>query len=151
MITRPIQWLINPDYMMPIVIGVVLWMSLGTSFLVFIAGLKGIDESLYEAAAIDGIDNRWQELWYITLPAMRGYLLFGAIVAITESMTNTTVIAALTGDEPTDWATWTIVQHAGDHALVRFELGYSSAIIFLLFLAMVVAQKIVQRLLAKVG
>ena len=90
MITKPVQWLIDPDYMMPIVIGVVLWMSLGTSFLVFIAGLKGIDEFLYEAAAIDGIDNRWQELWYITLPAMRGYLLFGAIVAITESMTNTT-------------------------------------------------------------
>ena len=151
MITKPIQWLIDPDYMMPIVIGVVLWMSLGTSFLVFIAGLKGIDEFLYEAAAIDGIDNRWQELWYITLPAMRGYLLFGAIVAITESMTNTTIISALTGDEPTDWATWTIVQHSNDHALVRFELGYSSAIIFLLFLAMVAAQKVVQRLLAKVG
>jgi len=76
-IEKPILWLQDPTFMMPIVILVVLWMSLGVSFLVFIAGLQGIDHSLYEAAAVDGIRNRWQELWYITLPVMRGYLMFG--------------------------------------------------------------------------
>ena len=85
-IDQPIQWLIEPDYMMPIVILVTLWMSLGTSFLVFIAGLQGIDHTLYEAGAIDGVRNRGQELWYITLPSMKGYLMFGAILTITNSL-----------------------------------------------------------------
>ena len=71
---------------MPICIVVVLWMSLGTSFLVFIAGLQGLDPQLFEAGAIDGVRNRWQELWHITLPQMKGHLMFGAIIAITNCL-----------------------------------------------------------------
>ena len=82
---------------MSVVIIVVLWMSLGTSFLAFIAGLQGIDSSLYEAAAVDGIRNRWQELFFITLPQMRGYLMFGAIMAITSSFAAAEQIIPLVG------------------------------------------------------
>lgn len=151
LIDKPIQWLINPDYMMTIVIIVTLWMSLGTSFLVFIAGLQGISRSLYEAGAIDGIKNRWQELWYLTLPAMRKYLMFGAIMTITGSFNAAGNIQALTGATPTDYATWTVMQHLQDYGNVRYEMGYASAIAVILFIAMVGAQQIVQRLLAKVG
>ncbi|MFW6278850.1 MAG: carbohydrate ABC transporter permease [Bacillota bacterium] len=151
-ISQPIIWLQDTKYMMTVVILVILWMSLSTSFLVFIAGLQGIDRKMYEAGAIDGIRNRWQELWYITLPAMRGYLMFGAIMAITQSFAAAHRITALVGEMPsTDYAVHTIVQHLQDYGQIRFEMGYASAMAFLLFLAMVTAQKTVQRLLAKIG
>ena len=150
-IRRPIQWLIDPRYMMAIVIIVVLWMSLGTSFLVFIAGLQGIDPRLYEAGAIDGIKNRWQELWYLTLPTMRGYLMFGAITAITGAFTAAAQITNLVGFPSTDYAAHTIIQHLEDYGGIRFEMGYASSIAVLLFFAMVLTQRVVQRLLQKVG
>lgn len=150
-ISEPVLWLKDPAFMMPIVIIVTLWMSLGTSFLVFIAGLQGIDGSLYEAASIDGIKNRWQELWYITLPVMKGYLMFGAILSITGSFTAASQIQLLTGSLPTDYATWTIMQHINDYGLIRFEMGYASSIAVLLFLFMVYAQRSIQKILNKVG
>jgi len=150
-IKSPIQWLIDPTWIMPIVIIVVLWMSLGTSFLVFIAGLQGIDESLYEAGAIDGVRNRWQELWYLTLPTMRGYLMFGAIMAITSSFTIASEITHLVGFPSTDYAAHTIVQHLQDYGTIRFEMGYASAIAVILFFIMVISQRVVQKLLNRVG
>ncbi len=150
-IDAPVQWLITPDYIMPIVIIVVLWMSLGTSFLVFIAGLQGIAPSLYEAGAIDGVRNRWQELWYLTLPQMRSYLMFGAIMAITSSFTVAGEITGLVGFPSTDYAAHTIVQHLQDYGTIRFDMGYASAIAVILFFIMVVTQRVVQKLLDKVG
>src|SRR5690606_17593708 len=150
-IDKPILWLQDPQYMMTVVIIVVLWMSLGVSFLTFIAGLQGIDRVYYEAGAIDGIRNRWQELWYITLPMMKHHLMFGAIISITNSFAAAAQLQALTGPTPTDWATWTIMQHLNDYGYVRYEMGYASAMAVLLFLAMVTVQRLVQRLLAKIG
>jgi len=148
---KPILWLQDPRWMMSIVILVVLWMSLGVSFLTFIAGLQGIDRAHYEAGAIDGIRNRWQELWYITLPMMKNHLMFGAIISITNSFAAAGQLQALTGPTPTDWATWTIMQHLNDYGYVRYEMGYASAMAVLLFVTMVVAQRLVQRLLAKLA
>jgi len=150
-IDQPIQWLIDTRYMMPIVIIVTLWMSLGTSFLAFIAGLQGIDPTLYEAAAIDGVQNRWQELWYITLPSMRGYLMFGAILTITNSFAAAGQITALVGYPSTDYAVHTVMQHLQDYGTIRYEMGYASTIAVVLFFSMVGAQQIVQKLLAKLG
>lgn len=150
-IDQPVQWLIDTRWMMPIVILVTLWMSLGTSFLVFIAGLQGIDPELYEAGAIDGVRNRWQELWYITLPEMKGYLMFGAILTITNSFQAAGQITALVGYPSTDYAVHTVMQHLQDYGNIRYEMGYASTIAVVLFFAMVGAQQIVQRLLAKVG
>ncbi|NLM39408.1 MAG: sugar ABC transporter permease [Firmicutes bacterium] len=150
-IDKPIQWLVDPNWMMPIVIMVALWMSLGVSFLTFIAGLQGIDDMYYEAAVIDGVRNRWQELWYITLPLMKPHLMFGAIISITNSFAAAGQIQALTGQTPTDWATWTIMQHINDYGYVRYEMGYASAMAVLLFITMVLVQRLVQRLLAKLA
>jgi len=150
-IDKPVQWLVDPQWMMPIVIVVVLWMSLGVSFLTFIAGLQGIDNIYFEAGAIDGIRNRWQELWYITLPMMKNHLMFGAIISITNSFAAADQIQALTGNAPTDWATWTIVQHINDYGYVRYEMGYASAMAVLLFITMVLVQRLVQRLLRSIG
>ncbi len=148
-VDQPIQFLVDPRWMMPLVMVVVLWMSLGTSFLVFIAGLQGIDESWYEAGAIDGIQNRVQELVYITLPAMRPQLMFGAIMSITGSFAAAGQIIPLVGFPSTDYAAHTVVAHLLDYGNIRFEMGYASSIAVTLFITMIVAQRLVQRLLSR--
>ena len=150
-LTEPKLWLTDPKYMMPVMLVVILWMSLGTGFLAFIAGLSTIDVSLYEAGLMDGISNRWQELWYITLPNMKGMLMFGAVMAITQSFGVADVTVALAGFPSTDYAVHTVVNHLVDYGSIRFEMGYASAIATLLFLTMIVCNTVIQKLLRRVG
>lgn len=147
----PILWLENTATILPVVIVVSIWLSLGTSFLAFIAGLQGIDHSLYEAGAVDGVTNRFQELWYITLPSMRPQLMFGAVMQITASFGVGELSANLVGMPSVDYAAHTIVNHIVDYGTVRFEMGYASAIATLLFVVMIGANELVQSLLRKVG
>ena len=150
-INQPIRWFQDPAYMMTLVIIVVLWSSLGTSFLAFIAGLQGINKALFEAGAIDGIRNRWQELWYITLPAMRPQLMFGAVMSISSAFSIGDVVTGLVGFPSTDYAVHTIINHLQDYGGIRYEMGYASAIATVLFLAMIIANKAVKSILSKVG
>ena len=150
-IDTPILWLINPQYMLPICMLVILWMSLGTGFLSFVAGLQGIDGSQYEAGYMDGIKNRWQELWYITLPNMKPMLLFGAVMTITSTFGVCDVTMALCGYPSTDYAARTIVTHLFDYGYSRFEMGYACAIATILFLMMILCNKAIQSLLRRVG
>lgn len=150
-INEPILWLINPQYMMTVVIIVVLWMSLGAGFLAFIAGLQGLDKTLFEAGLIDGIKNRGQELWHITLPSMKPQLMFGAVMAITQTFAVADVTVALCGFPSTDYAAHTVVNHLVDYGSLRFEMGYASAIATILFLVMIYTNRAVQFLLRKVG
>ena len=151
MITEPIQWFKNAEYIMPLCIVVALWTSLGTAFLSFIAGLQGVDRSLYEAGAVDGVKNRWQELWYITLPSMRPQLMFGAIMAITGAFGFGGVVTALCGFPSVDYAAHTIMHHLEDYGGSRYEIGYSSAIAVVLFRVMIGANMLVKKLISKVG
>ena len=151
LITEPILWLRDENYMMGIVILVSLWMSLGVGFLSFIAGLQGVERAQYEAAEVDGVKNRWQELWYITLPNMVPQLLFGAVMAVTNSLAVADVTVALNGFPPTNYATHTIINHLNDYGIIRLEMGYACAIAVLLFFLMLFINKAVQRMLGKVG
>lgn len=150
-INQPIRWFQDPTYMMPLVIVVVLWSSLGTSFLAFIAGLQGIDRAQYEAAAIDGIRNRWQELWYITLPTMRPQLMFGAVMSISSAFSIGDVVTGLVGFPSTNYAVHTIINHLQDYGGIRYEMGYASAIATVLFVVMLISNKVVKNVLSKVG
>ncbi len=151
LITEEIAWFENATYIMPLCIVVALWTSLGTSFLSFIAGLQGIDRSLYEAAAVDGIRNRWQELWYVTLPTMKPQLMFGAVMAITSAFGFGGVVTALCGFPSVDYSAWTIMHHLEDYGGQRYETGYASAIAVLLFAVMVGANALIKKMLSKVG
>lgn len=151
LIDAPILYLSNPQYMLPICMIVILWQSLGTGFLAFVAGLQGVDRAQYEAGYLDGIKNRWQELWWITLPNMKPMLLFGAVMAITQSFGVFAVTVALCGNPSTDYATRTIVEHLVDYGFTRFEMGYASAIATVLFLMMILCNKAIQSLLRRVG
>lgn len=150
-ISEPILWLADANYILPIIIVVQLWLSLGISFLAFIAGLQGVDRSLYEAASIDGIRNRWQELWFITLPMMKPQLLFGAVMQITSSFAISGVSTALVGFPSVQYAGHTIVIHLQDYSGNRFELGYASAIATILFFITMLANIVVQKVLRRVG
>lgn len=150
-ILEPIQWLKDPKYMMTIIMLVQLWLSLGVSFLAFIAGLQTVDRTLYEAGAVDGVRNRWQELWYITLPTMRPQLLFGAVIQITTSFAVADVAMNLAGFPSVNYAAHTIVTHLIDYGSLRFEMGYASSIVTVLFFIMVGTNLLVQKLLRRVG
>ena len=151
LISSPILWFQNANYVMPLCIVVALWTSLGTAFLSFIAGLQTIDRSMYEAAAVDGIKNRWQELWYITLPTMRPQLMFGAVLAITNSFGFGGVVTALCGFPSVDYAAHTIMHHLDDYGGSRYEIGYASAIAVILFVIMFGANRVIKKALSKVG
>ena len=150
-INTEIAFFEDADYVMPLCIVVALWTSLGTSFLAFIAGLQGIDKAQFEAGAVDGIRNRWQELYYITLPNMKDQLMFGAIMSITGSFGFGAVVDALCGFPSVDYAAHTIVHHLNDYGGSRFETGYASAIAVILFVIMVGANAIVKKIISKVG
>ena len=150
-IEAPRLWLTDPRYMMTILIIVILWMSMGTGFLSFVAGFQGIDRSMYEAGYVDGVRNRWQELYHITLPSMKPVLLFGAVMSITGAFNVSDVPRALCGYPSTDYAVRTMVTHLFDYGFSRFEMGYASAIATLLFLIMILCNKAISALLGRVG
>ncbi|MBR4067242.1 MAG: sugar ABC transporter permease [Clostridia bacterium] len=150
-IDAPQLWLTNPASIMPVLIIVILWMSMGTGFLSFVAGFQGIDKSMYEAGYVDGIRNRWQELYYITLPSMKPMLLFGAVMSITSAFNVCDVPRALAGFPSTDYAARTVVTHLFDYGFSRFEMGYASAIATILFLVMILCKKVISAALEKVG
>ena len=149
--SEAILWFDNADYVMPLCIVVALWTSLGTAFLSFIAGFQTIDRSMYEAAAVDGIKNRWQELWYITLPTMRPQLMFGAVLSITQAFGFGAVVDALCGFPSVDYAAHTIMHHLNDYGGSRYEIGYASAIAVVLFVIMFGCNIIIKKALSKVG
>ena len=150
-INEAILWMKTEKYIMPVLIVVQLWLSLGTGFLAFIAGLQTVDRNMYEAAAIDGVKNRWQELWFVTLPAMKPQLMFGAVMQITQSFAVADISINLAGNPSVNYAGATVVTHLLDYGSTRLDMGYASAIATLLFLLMVGTNKLVQRLLKRVG
>lgn len=150
-IKEPIGWLTDSTYTLGIVIVVQLWLSLGTGFLAFIAGLQSVDRSMYEAGIIDGIRNRFQEVWYITLPTMKPQLLFGAVMQIVTSFSVADVSIQLAGFPSTEYSAETAVTHIMDYGMVRYEMGYACALATVLFLAMLLSNKIVTAVLNRVG
>lgn len=151
LLNEPIKWLLDPAYMLGVLILVQLWLSLGIGFLVFIAGLQSVDANLYEAGAIDGVRNRFQELWYITLPSMVPQLVFGAVMQIIGAFAVGSISIDLAGFPSTNYAAETVITHIVDHGQIRYEMGYASAIATVLFVAMFLTQRIVTRLLSRVG
>ena len=150
-ITEPITWLKTPQYLMPIIIMVQLWQSMGVSFLSNISGLQNVSADLYEAGAIDGIRSRWQELRFITLPVMQHMLLFSAVMQIQSSFSVSSIAIELAGFPSTQYAVDTIVSHMTDMATVRFEYGYASAIAVILFIMMAGTRMLIGKVLSLIG
>ncbi len=148
-LTEPIQWLTNPEYNLGITIIVVIWMGMGSGFLAFVAGLQNLNKTYFEAAAIDGIRNRWQELRHVTLPQMGPQLLFGAVMAISSAFAVGYQCSALTGFPSTDYSTHTLLLHMQDFGTIRYEMGYASTVAVFLFALMLISWTLVNKLLRK--
>lgn len=151
LIVEPINWLKNPTYIIPIIVIVQLWMSMGVSFLANISGLQNINTEMYEAGAIDGIRNRWQELWYITLPAMQNMLLFSAVMQIASAFSIGSVCTTLVGYPSVNYTADTIVSYLTDVGTTKYEMGYACAISVILFLMMALTRALIGKLLRRVG
>lgn len=147
LINEPVQWLSDPGTNLTIIMIVQLWMSMGAGFLTFIAGLQGVNRSLYEAAAIDGIRNRWQEFIYVTIPTMGPQLLFGAVMQISASFSAGRICIELAGNPSTDYSASTLITHIIDYGTQRYEMGYASAIATVLFAAMLLCNQLIRRIL----
>ena len=151
LITEPIQFFQNKDYIIPLIILISLWNSFGTGFLSMIAAFQGVDRTYYEAGALDGIKNRWQELWFITMPMMKPQMMFSAVMSITGAFNVGAIVTAFCGYPSTDYAAHTIMNHLEDYGGTRFEMGYASAIAVFLFVMMVGANSLFKKFLNSVG
>ncbi len=150
-INEPINWLKTDVYVLPIIVIIQLWMSMGVSFLANISGLQNINGEIYEAGAIDGIKNRWQELWYITLPEMQHMLLFSAVMQIASAFSIGSICVSLAGYPSVNNKVDTIVSYLSDVGTTKYEMGYASAISVLLFALMLLSRSIIGKLLSKTG
>lgn len=150
-LTEPIAWLSSTDYIVPLVVIIQLWSGLGISFLSNLSGLQNINTELYEAGSIDGIRNRWQELWYITLPGMKNMLLFSAVMQIASAFSISGIIQSLAGYPTVGYAADTIVSYLADVGTVKYEMGYASALSVILFLLMVGTRWITNKFINKMG
>jgi len=128
-IDQPVQWLQSSKYLMPIMIIVSLWSSMGVGFLAILAGILNVDHEQYEAAYIDGVSNRFQEIFYVTIPNAKPQMLFGAVMAIVNTFQSSGVGVALSGSNPTpNYSGQLIVTHIEDFGFIRYEMGYAAAI-----------------------
>ncbi len=146
-IDAPIEWLVNTSYLLPIVIIIGLWSSMGIGFLAMIAGIANSDESLYEAGSIDGISNRFQEMIYITIPQMKPQMLFAAVMAVVNAFQNGMISTLLTGNPSPGYAAQLIVNHIEDYGFIRYEMGYAAAVSVALLLIVQIFSKAANKLL----
>lgn len=147
LINTPIQFLLTKDYFMMIMIIVSLWSAMGIGFLAMISGILNIDQELYEAAYVDGLRNRFQEIIYITVPSMKPQMLFGAVMAIVNAFNMGWIGVTLSGANPTpEYSGQLITNHIDDYGFIRYEMGYAAAISVVLLLIVYAFNVIAHRL-----
>lgn len=146
----PINWLLSPDYLMIVMIIVALWQAMGIGFLAMIAGILNVNEELYEAAYVDGMKNRFQEVIYITIPSMKPQMMFAAVMAIVSAFNTGWIGPALAGTNPTPgYSGNLILNHIEDYAFSRYEMGYAAAISVVLLLMIAFFSKVAGKLFAE--
>ena len=151
-IDQPVLWLTSERYLMPIMILVGLWSSMGVGFLALLSGILNVDSELYEAAAIDGVHNRWQEIFYITIPAIKPQMLFSAVMALVNTFNTSGMGVALSGSNPTPkYAGQLIVNHMEDYGFLRYEMGYAAALSVVLLILVWLFSRVAYKLFGNKG
>jgi len=112
-----------------------------------LAGILEINPEMYEAGALDGISNRFQEIIYITIPSMKPQMLFGAVMAIVATFQAGAIGVTLSGSNPTPrYAGQLIVNHIEDYGFLRYEMGYAAAISVVLLLMVLIFARVANSL-----
>ncbi|KMK74697.1 carbohydrate ABC transporter permease [Alkalihalobacillus pseudalcaliphilus] len=146
-VLEPVQWLQSPEHLMMIMIIVTIWGSMGVGFLAMLSGVLNINKEIYEAAYIDGIKNRFQEIIYITIPSMKPQMLFGAVMAVVGTFSAGAIGVELSGANPTpQYAGQLMVNHLEDYGFIRYEMGYAAAISVCLLIFIYLFSKVAWRL-----
>ena len=149
-IDQPIQFLLTKDWFMEIMIFVSLWSAMGVGFLAMISGILNINDELYEAAYVDGMKNRFQEIFYITIPSMKPQMLFGAVMAIVNAFNMGWIGVTLSGANPTpEYSGQLIINHIEDYGFMRFEMGYAAAVSVVLLLIVYLFNKVAHKLFSE--
>jgi len=125
------QWLINPNWALMALIIFSVWKDVGFSTVLFMAGLEGIPDALYEAGEIDGASS-WIKFWKITLPLLSPTTFFVVVINLIGSFQVFDQAYVLTGGGPAN-ATTTIVYYIYNYAFQRFKMGYACAAAWILF------------------
>lgn len=138
-INEPLQFLQDKTTIFVIMVFVGLWSSMGIGFLAMLSGILNTNREIYEAAYVDGMKNRFQEIVYITIPSMKPQMMFGAVMAIVGTFNSAGLASALTGASPTpQLAGWLISDHMQDYAFSRMEMGYASSLSVVLLMLVLV-------------
>lgn len=146
-INQPLQFLQDSNVIFAIMIFVGLWSSMGIGFLAMLSGILNINKDIYEAAYVDGMRNRLQEVIYITIPSMKPQMLFGAVMAIVGTFNASGIASQITNAyPPPQYAGWLIVDHMNDYAFTKMEMGYASALSVILLLICLLFNRISYRL-----
>lgn len=144
-IAQPIQWLTDPRFLMPIMLIVSVWSSMGVGFLSMLSGILNVDPQLYEAGYVDGVSSRYQEIMYITIPAMKPQMLFGAIMSIVNAFSAGQIGVDLSGANPTpQYAGQTMITHISDYGFIQYNMGYASALSIILMITMFLASRVAE-------
>lgn len=147
LINEPIEWLQNPSYLMTIMIIISLWGSLGVGFLSMLSGILNIPQDVYEAAYIDGMKNRFQEIFYITIPMMKPQMLFGAVMAVVGTFSAGSIGVTLSGSNPTpQYAGQLIINHIDDYIYNKYEFGMASAVTVILLILILIISRVAYKL-----
>ncbi len=144
---EPIVWLQSSEYLLTIMIIVTLWSSMGVGFLAMLAGILNVNTELYEAGYIDGIKNKFQEMFYITIPTIKPQMLFGAVMAIVGTFAASGIGVALSGSNPTpQYAGQLIVNHIEYFGFNKYEMGYAAALSVILLMIVYLFSRFAYRL-----
>ena len=141
---RPLAWLSDVKLAMPSIIAMSVWAGAGWSMVIYLAGLQGIPESVYESARIDGAGG-WQQFTRITLPLLMPVTFFIVVMSCISALQVFSQVYVMTQGGPLN-STITVTYHIWNNAFRFFRLGYASAMSFLLGVVIVVISVINSRL-----
>jgi ABC-type sugar transport system permease subunit len=130
-VSNPPNWLQSTGLALPTVIVVGLWKNVGFTMIVLLAGMQQVPADLYEAATLDGA-GAWRRFRHVTLPALRPSLLFTTLIATITGLQLFDLVFAMTSGGPI-FSTESIVMYLYQKGFVEFDMGYASAIAWVLF------------------
>src|SRR5215469_456073 len=132
----PYDWLNNPGLALPAIMLLSIWQGVGFQMVVYLAGLQGIPESLYEAARVDGA-GRWRQFWHVTLPQLRNTIIFVLIATTILSFRLYTQVEVMTQGGPEN-TTATVVWYIVHQSIHNLRVGYASAVAVVFFLILLI-------------
>ncbi len=134
---RPINWLGEPDLVLPVLSFTTIWWTFGFPMLIYIAGIQGIPEHLYEAARIDGASG-WQSFRYITLPLLRPTILFVTVTGVIGHFQVFGQPYIITGGGGPGRSSWTVIIYLYQQAWVAFRMGFGAAVAVVIAIIMAI-------------